>query len=59
MEEFMIPVQPEDLLDEDVSTGLKVLREVVVVDRPSEAIAEAADSESTPGCLRVACITGR
>lgn len=44
-DEFLIPASPEDLLDEDVGAGLKVLRNVSLADLDPEDIADLADSE--------------
>ena len=47
-DEFQIPATPSDLLDEDVGSGLKVLRDVSLADLDAEALAGLADGK---GCL--------
>lgn len=44
-EEFLVPASPEELLDEDVGGGLKVVKDVRLADLDPEDIADLADSE--------------
>lgn len=55
MDEFRVPNSPADLLNEDYNSGMRVSKELAVLGRDPDDIAQLAESEASLSCCLNSC----